>query len=466
ERSYDYDEREYDYDEDVFPFLDYVLENPYEPVFPDRPLDDAQHVVPFTVDVESIFNDFIRDNNLPDFVTYDGAVASLTSDNSAYNDYEAEETTYAGYLMGEFKTGDLTVIAGARYEIVDFETTGFDRASFNRDLAATFTGAEAVTREADVYDKRTTSNDYDQFLPSVHLRYDFFDGKLVTRASWGTTYSKPEIKDMVGDVNGDISDDDDTLYSLDVPNVNLPQLVSENFDLSVEYYTDAGGYFQAAFFYKSMENYAFNVTENYSAFEYNANGFEALYGALPEGITRVDITRPTADTDAVNYGLELVAQQPLHFLPGPLDGFSINANATFAESEADFQFGSTGPVQGHSDYMYNISLQYNKYNFFARAKWSYRHHFFENISVADLGSEIAEVPGEFQYLGDDVFMNPGWLDLEFAYTFDMYDASFRVFTNVTNVLEQINASRQGLWNYLDDVYPKKRRWTIGVEATF
>ncbi|MGB0373127.1 MAG: TonB-dependent receptor [Opitutales bacterium] len=469
ERSFDYDEREYDFDEDAFPFLDYVLENPYDPVFPDRARDDAQHVVPFTVDVESIFNDFIRDeNSIPGFIDPEGPIATLTSDNSARNDYWAEENTYAGYLMGEFKRGDFTVIAGVRYEKVEFETTGFDRLTFDSDLASTFTLEEAVNREADVYTKYTAENDYDQLLPSVHFRYDFLDGKLVTRASYGRTYSKPEIKDMVGDVNGDISDDDDRLYTYDVPNPLLPALESDNFDLSVEFYTDSGGYFQAALFYKSMKNYAFNVTQNYSRSDYEQN-FAPLYGAIPAEfteVTNVDITTPTADTDAVNKGIELVAQQQLSFLPGPLDGFSVNANATFADSEADFQFGSTGPVQGHSDYMYNLSVQYNKYNFFARAKWSYRHHFFENISVADLGGEIAEVPGEYQYLGDDVFMNPGWLDLEFAYTFELESAKFRVFTNVTNVLEQINASRQGVWNYLDDVYPKKRRWTIGVEATF
>ncbi len=481
ERSFDYDEREYDFDNDLFPYEDYVLigdSYPYGPVFPERSRDNGAQTVPFTPDVVNIFNDFIRNGADGVIVEEESARAHIFNNGSIFSDYEATEDTYATYFMGDVKTGNFSVIAGVRYEFVDFEQEAFDARNQIGD-PNDFTTAEVINNEDKILGKFTSGNKYEQFLPSVHLRYDFLDDKLVTRASWGKTYAKPALKDMVGSVRGDISEDGDA-YSINVPNPNLPAQQSENFDISIEYYTDTGGVYQVAFFYKDMNNYAFNVETSYSPEQYRAAGLPALYGELPatldgipfdaeNGIVRV--TTPTADTDAVNYGLELVARQRLEMLPSPFDGFLIDVNATFTESEADYQFGSSAPTQGHSDIMWNLALEYSKYNFFARAKYSFRSDFYENISVGDLGSEIEFVPAQYQFLGDDTFMNPARLDLEFAYTLPQSwipseYGEYTFFLNVTNVTEDINASRQGLWNYLDDAYPKERRWNLGFTAEF
>ncbi|MGJ3241465.1 MAG: TonB-dependent receptor [Opitutales bacterium] len=465
-REYDYDEREWDFDEDTFPFADYLIgpdNYPYDPVNPERPRDDGAQAVPYVPNTLKIVQDFLLGDNPPAFIEGDGEVESNILD-SVEQDYDATETSYAGYLMGQFRTGDLTIIAGARYEYVDFEQEAFLIPDEIDNLVDPDLTVSQIFNIENNFETFTSGNSYNEFLPSIHLRYDFLDGKLVTRVSWGRTYARPAMKDMVGSVFSEFDDEGNQDLFVNVPNPQLPTQQSENYDISIEYYTDNGGYFQIAYFRKDMTNYAFQQNRSVTLRQYREEG--SPFGPAPDETNRVIISQPTANTPAVNSGIELVAQQQLTFLPSPFDGFKINANATFADSEADYQFGSTGPTVGHSDYMYNLALEFSKWNFFGRAKWSYRHHFFENVSVSDLGPEIDEVPAQFQFLGDDTFMNPGRLDLEAAYTFNVNNKPVTVFCNVTNVLEQMNASRQGYWNYLDDAYPKLRRWNVGIEAEF
>ena len=433
--DYDYDEAEWDL-LSGFPFgEDWLYMNDYEPVFGNN-----NFRVPYVPDAPRIYREA-----LPAHPEWFSEQYSANVQDSVKNDYTAQEDTWATYLMTTVETGNLQIIAGFRYEYTDFNTDGFiNGVADGVDTSAIdpFTMNEEDVAEGTYSD----GQNYEVFLPSIHLRYDFTD-KLVARASWGKTYAKPAVKDMVGT---EYLDTEEEPYTMDVPNVNLPYQGSENFDISIEYYTTEGGYYQLAFFYKDMENYAWEET-------YTTNTYPGYEGY------DVVISTPIANTDAVNYGWETAINQPLSSFADFLDGFSINATATYTESNARYYTGRTGPTVGHSYIFYNVSLAYEKFGFFGRVSWLYRSKFFENISISDFAEESEAIAPNYQFLWDDYFDNPGQLDAELGYRIN---DNYSIYLNVTNITEGINASRQGYYQYPEDSYPHRRRWTFGIKGHF
>lgn len=432
-RDYDYDEKEWDLSSS-FPFAEYLFFNTF-----DAPYGKDYLAIPYVPDAQRIYSEALPAN--PEWFSEqytDNLRDSIT------NDYEAEEDVYAGYLMGTVEVGDLTLIGGFRYEHTEFTSRGF---LFDRNTRDAPAGLDAYTFDESSLVEGTyeEGQNYNAFLPSVHLRYNITDN-LVGRISWGKTYARPGIKDMVGQV---FITEDGNEVSIFEPNINLPPQRSENYDLSLEYYTNDGGFLQIAYFYKDMTNYAFSEVVE-----------ESSYPGYPSSDWIVTIERPVANTDAVNQGLELAINQPLSFLP--IEGFAFTGSATFTKSEADYYTGRTGPVVGHSHRVYNFALEYDNHGLYARLSYIYRSQFFENISITDFAEESEAIPADLQYIYDDTFMNPAIWNLETGYEFM---DGYTFFINVTNLTEAINASRQGFYQYPEDNYPNQRRWTIGLRGS-
>ena len=94
---------------------------------------------------------------------------------------------------------------------------------------------------------------YDYWLPSVDLSLDVADDKIV-RASYSHTIGRPGWGDIQGGQTLD------QLVRVDggtgsQGNPNLKPLVSENFDLSFEWYYDRSSYFSVGYFRKNIDNY-------------------------------------------------------------------------------------------------------------------------------------------------------------------------------------------------------------------
>ncbi|MGH8018852.1 MAG: TonB-dependent receptor domain-containing protein, partial [Opitutaceae bacterium] len=450
-REYDYDEKEWDVSGD-FPFAGYLYMNPY-----DAPFGNENLAVPYVPDAPRIHREALPAN--PEWFSEQ---FESNLEDSLVNDYTADEDTWAGYLMSNVKAGNFGVIFGGRYEYTSFSTTGFVLDG----SADTIAGIDASTIDPLTVDERTVNTkqetrerSYNAFLPSVHLRYDFSQ-HLVGRISWGETYARPAIKDMVGSVFivEETTDHDDdpatpdvvTGAAASVPNFNLPPQRSENFDVSLEYYTQNGGFFQLGYFHKDMTNYAWSET-------YTTQDFPGY-----EGVD-VEVSTPIANTDAVNQGIELAAHVPLTFLPDPLRGFAVTASYTYTDSEALYYTGRVGPTVGHSKNIYNASLEYGWRWFYGRISYQYRSKFFENISISDFAEESEALQPEYQFLFDDAFMNPGTIDLELGFRLS---PKATVFVNATNVTEKINGSRQGYFQYPEDAYPHQRRFTFGLKGSF
>jgi len=439
DRDYDYDEKEWDPITSNFPFESFLFRNTEF----DPPYGLDRYRIPFVPNSRQLVAATATNPELFRVGTEDES--NLVD--SVQQDYLASEDTLGLYFMGNLTMGRLNIVTGLRWEQTDFSTTGYlldGTFRVNPSTIDVFTVDERTAVPAIQTRKRT----YDEYLPSLHMKYQFTDN-LIGRVSIGRTYAKPSTQDMVGSTFVDLDNLDQGEVGIDIPNFELPTQQSLNLDISLEYYTQRGRY-GVGFFRKDMNNYAWNETT--TTLEYP--GYEGL---------ETTVSQPIANTDAVNQGIEVFIYQNLGIFGRFLSPFSFNGNYTFTESEAVYYTGRVGPTIGHSKEMYNLSLAYERFPFFARLNYQFRSKYFENISISDFAEESEALAPELQFIFDDVFMNPGTLDLELGYKFSN---RFEVFANITNLRKGINASRQGYFGQPEDSYPHQRRFTFGIKGRF
>ena len=147
-------------------------------------------------------------------------------EDSELDDWDSTEDVLAGYIMGSVKWGDTTLTGGARMENTQFDTTGR-----NVDLA-----------EEVVIGNFSQSNDYTNWLPSLHIRHEASEN-IVLRASFSTAIARPSFGDTAARIA--INHDDEEVF---MGNPSLKALESKNLDASVEYYLPSLGVISAAFF--------------------------------------------------------------------------------------------------------------------------------------------------------------------------------------------------------------------------
>ncbi len=80
------------------------------------------------------------------------------------------------------------------------------------------------------------------------------------------------------------------------------------------------------------------------------------------------------------FGVEVGYQQALDYLPAPWDGVIVGANYTYADSEATLEDGTTIPLPGQSEHIFNAMLGYDKGRWDLRAAYSFKG---ENIDDVD-----------------------------------------------------------------------------------
>ncbi len=300
-------------------------------------------------------------------------------EDSKAEDYETDENVYAGYMMGEAKFGRLSLIPGIRVEHTELKATG---TTFNEDTE------EVGSQKA--------KNSYTNILPSLHGKYNFTDN-LVFYAAWTNTLSRPEWDHTR---YGRFTDDDG---NVELGNPDLDPYQSMNWDATLSYYLpDSIGVASIGFFYKDIKDFIYSQTTDLGTYELT--------------------TWRNGDSGNI-YGIELVYQQQLVFLP--VDGFSFEGNLTLSESEADFLAAEAGDASRtldflrHSDTVASVALSYEKYDFFVRLSGSYRSSYLD-----DVGDE----PLTDRYV-DDHFQ----VDLSSSYTImDKYT----VFANVINLTNE------------------------------
>lgn len=261
-------------------------------------------------------------------------------------DYDVTEDVYAAYGQGSYRIGDVTLLAGVRYE-------------------KTEVGSQAVRSTNGVLTPANNEGGYENWMPSAHLRWDVRDD-LIVRAAWTNTIGRPDFGSLAATESVGF---DGSQATLSRGNPNLNPRESEGFDLSLEYYpTD--GLISVAVFSKSIDNEIFTL-----------DSVERM--DVGRGLEDVLVSTPMNAQSAEIRGIELGFQQALTMLPAPFDGFGVNANATFLDTEFTFLTSAgerhTGLFQQPSTTT-NASIYYQRGPLEARISHNYVGGFLETIN--------------------------------------------------------------------------------------
>jgi iron complex outermembrane recepter protein len=278
------------------------------------------------------------------FFNANRATFAITESNTAA-DYRFNEKVLAGYGQFVAQGERYKLIAGARYEKT--ETT-----------VVRPRGAAIVARD----------NSYENVLPSITGYYDLTDN-LKLRGAYYKALGRPNPLDLAGAEV--VSTGGDGVPQLTRGNPDLEARISDNIDLSLEYYFPGNqGVFSVGLFYKDIDNEIFSFTD-----------LETIDGVS----TRVTQARNVAGAKVKGVEVNFI-QNRLDFLPGPFADFGVSTNYTYIDGEVDVT-GAGGVFLRKSRLLqqpktiFNASLFFNSGPFEARATYARSSEFLTALAT-------------------------------------------------------------------------------------
>lgn len=284
-----------------------------------------------------------------------------TRANSLTQDFQADETVAAGFLMGQVDFEGWNVLAGVRVE-----RTG-----------GTYNANELLYEDGDFTGNirpATGDTSYTDVLPGVHLNI-FPRQNLVIRAAWTNTLGRPAYSDLapISELDEIQEDDGSFVASLSSGNPDLKPYESMNLDASVEYYLGSG-LVAVAPFYKRIDNPIYGLSFSELNVTHNDRLYQRLGFSMPEN----------ADAGRIA-GVELTFQNYFSFLPAPFDGLGVNVNYTATDSSVTlFERDDELPFFKQSDHIGNVALLYEKFGVATQLSLS-----FSSPSLGGVGADAA-----------------------------------------------------------------------------
>lgn len=239
--------------------------------------------------------------------------------------YSANQKITGQFFNSEFNfKGKLSMNIGARFE----EST--------QDIK-TYEGVDRTPISASLYMK--------DILPAVNITYHFTDN-LQLRAAYSETVSRPDFKDL----NPGSYYDDEKGRSI-TGNLNLQGTIIKNYDTRFEYY------------FGLKENISFGLSQKVFknpieevAGSFNDDG-ELVFSESQFQLANIGNAKSSA--------LEVELRKNLDFLHKYLNKWSLSANYSRIISKVDVFdnlssqiTNKTRPLQGQSDYVANVNLEY------------------------------------------------------------------------------------------------------------
>jgi len=319
----------------------------------------------------------------------DWAKASITGETEILGAYsEIDEKNTAAYVMATFEGDGFRGNAGVRYVHTSATSTYY----LNGQLAS-------------------TNAKYSQFLPSFNVAMDLKED-LVLRASAARVMTRPQYVDMYVNPNVVGANDDlpDNQFWI-VGNVGLKPFISDQFDVSLEYYFAEGSILSAGFFLKDVKNFVSNT-------EYAATTAEIGFPGtmrddeVPFGWT---VQEKINGKSANIKGFELQYQQEFP------SGFGMVLNYTYTDSAADDADTFTDGQEVLSDaskHSFNATGYYETDAFQARLSYNYRSKYM----LREVGA-----------YGNRLHKAFGSLDFSASY---FVTSQISVNVDVTNILEK------------------------------
>lgn len=270
---------------------------------------------------------------------------------------DIQERTWAAYIQSDFSDADdrLSGNIGVRYVNTRQSSRGF-----GSDLDNLTFAADSVTTVVPAAGPLTVKNSYNYFLPSLNLRYKILDD-LVVRFAAARVLARPNFDQLgVGlTVNANV-------LNINAANPNLKPYLSDQVDLSFEYYLPKSGLISLAFFYKNVNNFIIDGQVLDIRQVKKADG-----STVPLTFRR---NQPLNLETVKVKGIELGVQTPLDFIADEIEGFGVFGNATYIDAPKvpAVANGLPFPLPGVSKYSYNVGGYFEKSGFGARIYYNWR----------------------------------------------------------------------------------------------
>ncbi|MEM1338690.1 MAG: TonB-dependent receptor [Bacteroidota bacterium] len=264
--------------------------------------------------------------------------------------FNAGEDVYAAYVQGKIQLNKLRILAGVRYEKTDVV---YDALELSIEPPAQ-DGAPAVPVSSEPV---SGSNNYDFFLPMVHMKYDLGE-RTNLRFAYTQSYARPTLADLVPAENINFAD-----QQLTRGNPDLLPAAANNFDFLFEHYLKGAGVISGGIFYKDISDFIFR---QFSNVDFNNELFL--------------LNQPINGDEASLLGVELNFVKKLDFLPGFLSGLGVFANYTYVNSDSSFTFlNDEGNLEtredvdfpGQADHTWNAAISYDRGGFSSRVSLNF-----------------------------------------------------------------------------------------------
>lgn len=278
------------------------------------------------IDLSQPLEDIIVAENIGAEAEGDLGYLQIEENTTSSDDYDAAQTVWAGYLMGDLAwTARFRSSLGARVEASEQVVNTYE-------LFAT-EGTPPVSADLGTID----------VLPALTLSYGIgpaaLPDQMVIRAGYGRTVSRPELREL-----SEVPYYDYRSGRLWFGNPALERATIDSVDLRWEWYPTAGESLSAGGFFKYFQDPIESVV-----------AVSAVSGSVG--------TFANA-TSATNVGGEIDLRKRLDFIHRSLLDFYLSGNVSIIASQVDLtgaegnQTSSERPLQGQSPWVANVQLSY------------------------------------------------------------------------------------------------------------
>lgn len=352
------------------------------------------------------------------------------------------------------------ITAGLRWENTDVTGSAFQ--TFPTALQVNSnTEGQVVSDTSSIPEFFEIEENYTVFLPSIDMQVEFIDDHIA-RASFGRSIARPDLNGLRPITT--VSDYRPGTASASGGNPGLNPYISDNFDLSYEWYYDEASFVSAAFFFKQVDDYITTDVEVDVILDINGVPLlnpEARFVPVPldeeaisvvsqagDPVANFEITRLVNSEEREVQGWELNVQ---HMFGE--SGYGLQANLTVVESDAEFDtsnLGNQAILIGLSDSA-NLVGFYETDRFSVRLAANWRDEFLFATSQLRATNEAVYTEEYLQW------------DLSSSYDIsDNYSVSFEILNILGEVVKQ-NGRFDEQFLYENTQAP---RFTVGVRASF
>ncbi|WP_233503543.1 TonB-dependent receptor [Sphingomonas psychrotolerans] len=295
--------------------------------------------------------------------------------------------TTAGYALvrfGSTEPGGISGNIGARVVHIENEGSGYIRqnpAIFFRNGQVQELVGEAVPRGG--------KTSFTRVLPSINVDFSPTDD-IKIRAGYNITLDLPTFNALRASGTVGVATTSNpvpggpglfTNFTAETGNPLLKPTMSNNFDMSFEYYPEPGTSFHLAPFYKRLTDLPiFSLTERQVTVRFAGGATETVTAAATDYLNATEA--------ATVKGVEVGGRIFFDMLPGWLGGFGFEGNYTFIDSKnpGDLYRDINGvtrndaPLVGMSRHNFNASLLYERKAISARIAYSWRSRYLQSTN--------------------------------------------------------------------------------------